>query len=268
MQEFIDAFIDPSNLAGHISYMLLIVSMLMRTMHWLRAFAISAGVFSAIYYISIGDPISFFWETIFTLVNATQLLILMIENRRGRFSADEQRFIDHVLKGVERAQIRRLMKLGAWTEVADGRTLFVEEEKPADLVYVVQGQAEVIRHGENVGSIGPGDFIGEMSYLSGEPATATVTTTSRVRYLAFEQEALRAYLGRNAEIRHAMEAGFNRNLVGKLAKTSSQLRQRSDKSHLSEDLDQALAMARSQEAHSQDAPSQEVRSKEDRDAGT
>lgn len=247
MQEFIDAFVDPSNLAGHISYVLLIVSMLMRTMHWLRAFAISAGVFSAIYYLSIGDPISFFWESIFTLVNATQLLILLIENRRGRFSAEEQRFIDDVLKGVERSQVRKLMKLGAWTEVADGRSLFTEGEKPTDLVYVVHGNANVIRHGENVGTIGPRDFIGEMSYLSGEPATATVNTTSRLRYLAFEQETLRAYLSKNAEIRHAMEAGFNRNLVWKLAKTSSQLRLRSDKSHLGKDLDEALAMAKSQD---------------------
>ena len=223
MQEFLDAFVDPDNLYGHISYVLLIASMLMRTMHWLRLLAVSAGVFSATYYFTLGDSVSMFWESVFTLVNLAQLLILMIENRRGRFSADEQRFIDDVLKGVERAQVRRLMKIGAWTQVSDGRRLTNEKMKPDDLIYILEGEAVVMRMGKQVGFVGPTDFVGEMSYLTGKDATATVVTTTPMRYLAFEQKALRRYLSRNTEIRHAMEASFNRNLVGKLAKTSSQL---------------------------------------------
>jgi CRP-like cAMP-binding protein len=222
-QVFMQAFMDPANLAGHISYVLLITSMLMRRMHLLRLIAISAGVFSAIYYISLGDSISFFWESLFTLVNATQLLILFIENRRGRFSAEEQMFVDKVLKGVERAHIRRLMKLGAWTEVNEGYVLIREDTEPSNLIYIARGSAVVERNGKKVGTAGTGDFLGEMSYLSGKSATATVTTQESTRYLAFERSALRRHLKKNPEIRHALEAGFNRNLVEKLVKTSREL---------------------------------------------
>jgi len=48
-EQFLAAFIDPKNLVGHVAYVLLIVSMLMRNMRWLRIFAISAGTISAIY---------------------------------------------------------------------------------------------------------------------------------------------------------------------------------------------------------------------------
>ncbi len=223
MQAFQEAFVDPANLAGHISYVLLIVSMMMRTMHWLRVIAISAGLFSAGYYASIGDPISFFWESVFTLVNAIQLLILFIENRRGKFSAEEQMFIDKVLKGVERIHVRRLMKLGAWTEVGENFKLIEEDTEPPNLIYIVKGTARVERRGELVGHAGPGDFLGEMSYLSGKNASATVISETPMRYLAFDRVALKKHLAKNIEIRHALEAGFNQNLVEKLIKTSADL---------------------------------------------
>jgi mannose-6-phosphate isomerase-like protein (cupin superfamily) len=222
MQEFLDAFMNPANIPGHISYVLLILSMLMRKMHLLRMVAVSAGTFSAFSYASLGDWVSFFWEVVFTLVNLVQLVFLAIENRRGRFSAEEQMFIDAVLQGVERAHIRRLMKMGAWIEVGDGHELIHEDTRPSHLYYVVNGTARIVRETRQLSVVGPGDFLGEMSYLTGKNATATVVAETPMRFLAFEREPLRAYLSRNPEIRHALEAGFNRNLVDKLVKTNSE----------------------------------------------
>ncbi|MEZ5791802.1 MAG: cyclic nucleotide-binding domain-containing protein [Nitratireductor sp.] len=220
MQAFFDAFFDPANIPGHISYILLIGSMLMRRMHWLRLLAISAGVFSAIYYVTLGDSVSFFWECLFTLVNLVQLVILFVENRLGKFSKDEHMFIETVLHGLERAHIRKLMKLGAWTEVADGMVLIHQDTVPAGLYFVVNGSARVERDGRVVGMVGPNDFLGEMSYLTGKEATATVTTVTPMRYLCFDREMLRNHLARNIEVRQALESGFNRNLVQKLVNTS------------------------------------------------
>lgn len=220
MQDFFNAFVDPANLAGHISYVLLITSVLMRRMHHLRMIAVSAGTFSAIYYVTLGDWVSFFWESVFTLVNLVQLVILFIENRRGRFSAEEQKFIDTVLHGLERVHARRLVKLGKWSEIEDGEVLITEDTTPGQLYFVVNGTARVERHGRPVGLVGPGDFLGEMSYLTGKHATATVTTLTPMRCLTFDRKELRAHLSRHPEVQHAMEAGFNRNLVDKLVKTN------------------------------------------------
>jgi hypothetical protein len=195
--------------------------MLMRNMLYLRLTAIAAGSFSGAYYFSQNDSVSLFWEVLFTLVNATQLVIIFVENRRGRFTAEEQAFIEAVLPTVERAQTRRLLKLGAWTEVSDGNVLIHEETTPASLFYVVNGTASVDREGRTLGLVGPGDFLGEMSYLTGKQATATVTTVTPMRYLAFDRTALRAFLEKNADVRHALESGFNRNLVDKLVKTNT-----------------------------------------------
>ncbi|MEZ5799989.1 MAG: cyclic nucleotide-binding domain-containing protein [Nitratireductor sp.] len=161
-----------------------------------------------------------FWECLFTLVNLVQLVILFVENRLGKFSKDEHMFIETVLHGLERAHIRKLMKLGAWTEVADGMVLIHQDTVPAGLYFVVNGSARVERDGRVVGMVGPNDFLGEMSYLTGKEATATVTTVTPMRYLCFDREMLRNHLARNIEVRQALESGFNRNLVQKLVNTS------------------------------------------------
>ena len=56
----IEQFATPGKLVGHLSYMLLVGSMLMRSMKWLRMIAISAGVVSAVY--------RFFWLKDFVTV--------------------------------------------------------------------------------------------------------------------------------------------------------------------------------------------------------
>lgn len=222
--QFLTAFLDPANLVGHIAYLLLIVSMMMRNITWLRILAISAGTVSAIYYASLGDIVSMFWEVLFTLVNVIQLIIIAWENRPGEFSEEEQMFITTCIPDLERAHVRRLVKLGEWMERDDDETLIVEDTCPEYLKFLVGGAARVEREGKMIGAVGAGDFLGEMSYLTGKTATATVITETPVRFMAFERETLRNHLDRHPAVRHALEASFNRNLVKKLVKSNQMMR--------------------------------------------
>ncbi|MGI9350552.1 MAG: cyclic nucleotide-binding domain-containing protein [Rhizobiaceae bacterium] len=220
LTEFWADFSRPENIVGHIAYVLLILSMMMRSMNWLRFFAILAGSISSVYYWMLGDFVSMFWEAMFSLVNVGQLIILQIENRRGKFSDEESMFIRSCLAGIERAHARKLVKLGAWTEVQEDVTLITQDTCPGHLKFLVSGEARVERNGRVIGSVTAGDFLGEMSYLTGKMATASVMTSQPTRYLAFDRKVLRDHLARNPEVRHALESSFNRNLVDKLAKTS------------------------------------------------
>ena len=108
----IEQFATPGKLVGHLSYVLLVASMMMRSMKWLRIIAISAGVVSALYgYFFLLDFVTVFWEVVFVSVNLIQLLILEFENRRAKFSEDEQKFIEAVAPQVEKAHAKRLLRL-------------------------------------------------------------------------------------------------------------------------------------------------------------
>lgn len=222
MQQFLDAFLDPANLFGHIAYVFLIASMMMRSMHWLRLLAIAAGSISAVYYFSLSDYVSVFWESLFSLVNIFQLAILAVENRRGKFSEEEQLFFESVLRNVERAHARKLIRAGNWCEDSAGTLLIAEGTWPKRVKFIVSGHAKILLDGKEIAIVGPGDFLGEMSYLTGKPANATAVAITPVRFLAFERRKLESQLDKHSELRHALESGFNRNLIEKLVKNNQE----------------------------------------------
>jgi CRP-like cAMP-binding protein len=221
----IDAFFavlfDPSKALTHIPYALLVISMLMRDMGWLRAIAISAGIIRILNRAFIDqDFVVVFWEVIFVGVNAAQLLILWYYAKRARFSEDEKLLLSHLSPDVSRLTVRRLLKLGRWS-TSEPDSVLIEEDKPVrDLTFIVDGLAQVERAGRIIAVCGPGDFIGEMSFVSGNPANATVRAARPVRTLAFDQQALRKAIQNDADLRRALESGINRNLVGKLGKSN------------------------------------------------
>jgi len=217
---FSDAFTFGA-LIGHISYLLLVISMMMRTMLWLRIIAISAGVTSFAYgFFWLNDPVTVFWEAVFVLTNVVQLLVIVYENRSADFTEEEQIIITTMTKGLDRRHQRRLLRYGQWKEAEPGSVLIEEGQVVPHLLLLTRGAVKVERGGRIIGVCGEGDFLGEISFMNNIGATATVTVANEVRYFAFEREALAGFLNKDPELKHAVEASFNRNLTGKLGRTN------------------------------------------------
>lgn len=220
--DFMARMLDPAHFLTHLPYALLVISMMMNDMGWLRAIAIAAGVIRIINraWFEI-DPIIVFWEVIFVAVNVGQLLILWWFAKRHRFNDDEQRFATIIPSNIERRTVRRLLRLAKVRHVAAGETLTTEGKPVSDLMFIADGVAQIEKGGRIVGVCGPGDFVGEMSFVSGASASATAIAARPMRYLAFDQGRLHAAIHSDGELRRALDASFNANLVGKLAKANA-----------------------------------------------
>jgi CRP-like cAMP-binding protein len=64
------------------------------------------------------------------------------------------------------------------TSVSAGKRLVHEGDYSYDLIVIDTGTADVIKGGEVIGSLGPGDVFGEMGMLSANKRTADVVATS------------------------------------------------------------------------------------------
>ena len=76
-------------------------------------------------------------------------------------------------------------------DVSAGRPLTVEGQSGREFVVLVSGSAEVRRNGRRITTLDDGDFLGEISLLTGVPRTATVTTTTPCHVLVLTDRAFR-----------------------------------------------------------------------------
>jgi CRP-like cAMP-binding protein len=73
------------------------------------------------------------------------------------------------------------------TSVSNGKRLVHEGDYSYDLIVIETGTADVIKGGEVIGSLGPGDVFGEMGMLSGARRTADVIATSSMRLITLSK---------------------------------------------------------------------------------
>ena len=189
----------------------------MSSMRWLRIFAMASGITGFVYYgLLVSDNISATWEFIFTMVNAIQLAIMLLAGRRKAMDEDEKLFIETVMPVLDGNLRTRMLKLARWETRQPDDILVEEGQASPQLVFIARGAASVEKAGSIVGVCGPGDFLGEMGFLTGRPASATVRVANEIRCCTYDAATLKVLAQKNPGIRQALEFSFNRNLVGKL----------------------------------------------------
>jgi CRP-like cAMP-binding protein len=145
---------------------------------------------------------------------------MIYANSMARFTPDERAFYDMAVPGLDPADARRLIKSGRWATAEPGMALAKEGEVVPDLAFIASGEVAITVSGQTVGECGPGSFVGEISFTTGGPATATAVARSPVRYLAFRRDLLTKLVHGNSEIGRAMELAFRHGLREKLVRTN------------------------------------------------
>jgi CRP/FNR family cyclic AMP-dependent transcriptional regulator len=69
-------------------------------------------------------------------------------------------------------------------DFGEGRTIVRQGEVGTGFFLIATGLARVVRDGQTIAELGPGDFFGELSLLDGEPRIAAVVTQTATTCLA------------------------------------------------------------------------------------
>jgi CRP-like cAMP-binding protein len=96
--------------------------------------------------------------------------------------------------GCSRAELGKIASVADELALPEGRELTKEGSSGREFVVLVEGAADVRRKGKLVNRLGAGDFAGEIALVSGEPRTATVTTTKPSRVLLITARDFRMLL--------------------------------------------------------------------------
>src|SRR5947208_10494392 len=83
-----------------------------------------------------------------------------------------------LFKGLSEKQLRNLSSEFTERQFTAGKELTAEGAGGAGFFVIESGTAEVTVEGEKRGTLGPGEFFGEIALIDGGTRTATITATS------------------------------------------------------------------------------------------
>jgi CRP/FNR family cyclic AMP-dependent transcriptional regulator len=120
--------------------------------------------------------------------------------------------------GLPNDELRAIAGSAQEVEFPAGRVIARQGEVGTGFFVVVDGSVRVIRDGELLATLGPGEFFGELSILDGQPRIAQVVAGEPTRCLALASWDFERVLVENPRV----TLGILRGLAGRLRAVTEQ----------------------------------------------
>lgn len=113
--------------------------------------------------------------------------------------------IDHLQKiplfaDLSKKELRFLAQMTSEASVREGSKVVKQGEMGQEAMIVEDGTADVLRDGEKIDDLGPGDFFGEMSLINHMPRNADVVATSDMNLLVMDAREFSSVLSEYPEV--------------------------------------------------------------------
>lgn len=92
-----------------------------------------------------------------------------------------------LFESVTDAELEQIAPFVSEVSVSEGKHLVDEGDYAYTFMAIEEGTAMVLRGGDRVADLGPGDFFGEVGLLDSERRTATVVATSPMRLITLDR---------------------------------------------------------------------------------
>lgn len=211
-------FFTIQDILGHIAYVIIAVSYYLTSIFWLRVLAVVGLAFETAYFVLTSSDLytGVAWSAIFIAINSYQLFWLARERLRLRVPPEEKAMLRRVLAGLDDIQIARLLDVSQWRDLGTQARLTEENQPVSELYFLYSGRAVVEVGGRPVAHLEAGSFAGEVAFLTGQKATASVTIVEPSRILAISRDRLTRLCRSDDKVAGAVYQLLGRDLAGKL----------------------------------------------------
>ncbi|MFN3261734.1 MAG: hypothetical protein ACE37J_14355 [Pikeienuella sp.] len=194
-----------------------ILGFLFRDQAALRTLLLLGSAFYIAYYYMRPEPL---WGAIAAslAINAANLfgLLRLLYSRHFTILPAASRPVFAAMRGLQPGEFRALMRLGEPVEPARALKLTTEGVTPEYLWFVTRGKATAEKAGRRF-ALPAMTFIGEISFVLKEPASATVALEAGGAAIRWRRDRLAAALRRAPQLERAVEALIARDMARKVA---------------------------------------------------
>ncbi|MGE3841025.1 MAG: Crp/Fnr family transcriptional regulator [Vicinamibacterales bacterium] len=158
----------------HIGYLFMLAAFLVRDILWLRTMLVCAQLVLVTYAVNIGVQSIAGWNLLFAGINVAWIVRILNERRTIALPAPLRRIYEMAFTPLTPGEFLRLWNLGRQEWMRDTQIMWAGS-RPEALFFLLAGSARVVRSDTFVCDLVPGQFIGEMSLITGQPANADVS---------------------------------------------------------------------------------------------
>ena len=210
----------------NLGYALTFIALAIREVLWLRVTLTAAQICLFTYHYTYADNQSAaFWTAIFVIVNSVNIVKILLE-RRPKIIPDEIRDLyEGIFSNLTTREFLYFWNMGTIRSVTDD--YFIRSgETQNNLLLVLSGQADVEVNKNPIAHLNRGAFIAEISFLTGEQASADVHANGEVIFISWRSERLKKMRHENPNFWMKLQHSLSEDLIKKIkpqAKRESQL---------------------------------------------
>jgi hypothetical protein len=212
-----------ATLAGHLAFGLIAFSFLVKDILYLRILSILASLFSVLYnfYIPV-EPmwLAINWNIIFVLVNIYHIAVIIYEKRPVKMSSKEKELHETMFRGLTPVEFLKITKIAQWKKYKTPLPIITQGKSVKDLILIYNGLVDILVNDNKVAELKDGQFVGEMSFLTEKPATATCKVAHTTECLVWPQKDFKDLLKRNPSLYFTIQSLLSEQVSNNLVSSS------------------------------------------------
>ena len=126
----------------------------------------------------------------------------------ARRSALEELARVPLFSACSKKELQLIAKRAEHVDVPAGKVLVREGAAGAEFFVILDGTAEVSRHGRRVATLDPGAFFGDLALLDRAPRNATITATTPMELMVLGQREFAAMIDDVPGFAHKLLTGL------------------------------------------------------------
>ena len=115
-------------------------------------------------------------------------------------SPKHKELYETMFKGMTPVEFLKITKIADWVHFKSGEVITQQKHAVETLNLIYNGTVDVAVDSKKVAELKDGQFVGEMSFLTEKPATATCITKHDTELLVWKQEQFKELLKRNPSL--------------------------------------------------------------------
>tara|TARA_Y100001968_G_scaffold93066_1_gene83650 strand:+ start:886 stop:1458 length:573 start_codon:yes stop_codon:yes gene_type:complete len=182
---------------------------------WLRIVLAVAQTLLGIYQWMEGRIDIVIWNSVFTIINCYHIYRIIDERRPIKIPYEIKDIYEKIFNNFTTKEFMNFWNLGEYKEIKDSQ-IILEGEKLDHLILILSGKAIVKKDEQSINTLERGKFVGEMSLITNEPASADIFSNDELKYIMWNQSQLKHFEKTNKDLWIKLHNILSKDLINKI----------------------------------------------------